>query len=114
MSEGAAAGVGGAAGGGEGGTALSLAEGVAAGAGGAEGGGEGGTAATPPLEAAGVSGAAGGGEGRGPPNAAAGTKMWAAVALRGISKKMKVAAAQRVVVSLRAQQCSLVGDHLDG
>ena len=27
--------------------------------------------------------------------------MWAAVALRGISKKMKVAAAQRVVVSLR-------------
>ena len=40
--------------------------------------------------------------------------MWAAVALRGISKKMKVAAAQRVVVSLRAQQCSLVGDHLDG
>jgi hypothetical protein len=40
--------------------------------------------------------------------------MWAAVALRGISKKMKVAAAQRVVVSLRVQQCSLVGDHLDG
>ena len=40
--------------------------------------------------------------------------MWAAVALKGISKKMKVAAAQRVVVSLRAQQCSLVGDHLDG
>ena len=40
--------------------------------------------------------------------------MWAAVALRGISKKMKVAAAQRVVVSLRSQQCSLVGDHLDG
>ena len=38
----------------------------------------------------------------------AGTKMWAAVALRGISKKMKVAAAQRVVVSLRAKQCSLV------
>ena len=33
------------------------------------------------------------------------------VALRGISKKMKVAAAQRVVMSLR---CSLVGDHLDG
>ena len=40
--------------------------------------------------------------------------MVTAVALRGISKKMKVAAAQRVVVSLRAQQCSLVGDHLDG
>ena len=40
--------------------------------------------------------------------------MWAAVALRGISKKMKVAAAQRVVVSLGGQQCSLVGDHLDG
>ena len=40
--------------------------------------------------------------------------MWAAVALRGITKKMEVAAAQRVVVSLRAQQCSLVGDHLDG
>ena len=36
------------------------------------------------------------------------------MALRGISKKMKVAAAQRVVMSLRAQQCSLVGDHLDG
>ena len=47
-------------------------------------------------------------------NAAAATKMWAAVALRGISKKMKVAAAQRVVVSLGGQQCSLVGDHLDG
>ena len=30
--------------------------------------------------------------------------MWAAVALRGISKNMKVAAAQRVVVSLRAQK----------
>ena len=40
--------------------------------------------------------------------------MWAAVALRGITKKMEVAAAQRVVVSLRVQQCSLVGDHLDG
>ena len=40
--------------------------------------------------------------------------MWAAVALRGITEKMEVAAAQRVVVSLRAQQCSLVGDHLDG
>ena len=40
--------------------------------------------------------------------------MWAAVALRGITKTMEVAAAQRVVVSLRAQQCSLVGDHLDG
>ena len=37
-----------------------------------------------------------------------------AVALRGISKKMKVTAAQRVVMSLRAQQCSPVGDHLDG
>ena len=47
-------------------------------------------------------------------NAAAATKMWAAVALRGISKNMKVAAAQRAVVSLRAQQCSLVGGHLDG
>ena len=35
--------------------------------------------------------------------------MWAAVAMRGISKKMKVAAAQRVDRSLRAQQCSLVG-----
>ena len=34
--------------------------------------------------------------------------------LRGISKNMKVAAAQRVVVSLKGQQCSLVGDHLDG
>ena len=33
--------------------------------------------------------------------------MWAAVALRGISKKIKVAAAQRVVVSLGGQQCSL-------
>ena len=40
--------------------------------------------------------------------------MVTAVALRGISKKMKVAAAQRVVMSLRAQQCSPVGDHLDG
>jgi len=40
--------------------------------------------------------------------------MWAAVALRGISKKMKVAAAQRVTVSLRVQKCSRVGDHLDG
>ena len=40
--------------------------------------------------------------------------MVAAVALKGISKKMEVAAAQRVVMSLRAQQCSLVGDHLDG
>ena len=40
--------------------------------------------------------------------------MVTAVALRGISKKMKVAAAQRVVVSLGGQQCSLVGDHLDG
>ena len=40
--------------------------------------------------------------------------MWAAVALRGITEKMEVAAAQRVVVSLRAQQCSLVGYHLDG
>ena len=40
--------------------------------------------------------------------------MWAAVALRGITKTMEVAAAQRVVVSLRAQQYSLVGDHLDG
>ena len=40
--------------------------------------------------------------------------MWAAVALTGISKKMKLAAAQRVVVSMRAQQCSPVGDHLDG
>ena len=34
--------------------------------------------------------------------------------MRGITKKMEVAAAQRVVVSLRAKQCSLVGDHLDG
>ena len=34
--------------------------------------------------------------------------------MRGITKKMEVAAAQRVVVSLRTQQCSLVGDHLDG
>ena len=33
--------------------------------------------------------------------------MVAAVALTGVFKKMKVAAAQRVVVSLRAQQCSL-------
>ena len=40
--------------------------------------------------------------------------MWAAVALRGISKKMKVAAAQRVTVSLRVQKYSRVGDHLDG
>jgi len=40
--------------------------------------------------------------------------MVTAVALRGICKKMKVAAAQRVVMSLRAQQCSPVGDHLDG
>ena len=40
--------------------------------------------------------------------------MVAAVALRGISKKRKVTAAQRVVMSLRAQQCSPVGDHLDG
>jgi len=40
--------------------------------------------------------------------------MVAAVALRGISKKRKVTAAQRVAMSLRAQQCSLVGDHLDG
>ena len=45
----------------------------------------------------------------GPPNAAPATEMVTALALRGISKKMKVAAAQRVVVSLRAQQCSLVG-----
>ena len=51
---------------------------------------------------------------RGPPNAAAGTKIWAAVALRGITKKMKVAAAQRVTVSLRVQKCCRVGDHLDG
>ena len=36
------------------------------------------------------------------------------MALRGITKKMEVAAAQRVVVSMRAQQCSPVGDHLDG
>jgi len=28
--------------------------------------------------------------------------MWAAVALRGITKKMKVVAAQRMVMSLRA------------
>ena len=42
------------------------------------------------------------------------SEMVTAVALRGISKKMKVAAAQRVVMSLRAQQCSSVGDHLDG
>ena len=40
--------------------------------------------------------------------------MVTAVALKGISKKMEVAAAQRVVMSLRAQQCSPVGDHLDG
>jgi len=40
--------------------------------------------------------------------------MVTAVALRSISKKMKVTAAQRVVTCLRAQQCSLVGDHLDG
>jgi hypothetical protein len=40
--------------------------------------------------------------------------MVAAVALRGISKNMKVTAAQRVVMPLRAQQCSPVGDHLDG
>ena len=40
-----------------------------------------------------------------------------AVALRGISKKMKVTAAQQDhPLSLRAapQQCSPVGDHLDG
>eukprot|EP00964_Phaeocystis_antarctica_P012294 scaffold6794_cov58-Phaeocystis_antarctica.AAC.4 len=42
------------------------------------------------------------------------TEMVTAVALRSISKKMKVTAAQRVVMSLRAQQCSPVGDHLDG
>ena len=50
----------------------------------------------------------------GPPNAAAATKMVAAVALTGVFKKMKVAAAQRMVMSLRARQFSLVGDHLDG
>ena len=38
----------------------------------------------------------------------------AAVALRGISKKRKVVAAQRAAMSLRAQQCSPVADHLDG
>jgi hypothetical protein len=40
--------------------------------------------------------------------------MVTAVALRSISKKRKVTAAQRVAMSLRAQQCSTVGDHLDG
>jgi len=40
--------------------------------------------------------------------------MVAAVALRGIFKRMEVAAAQRMTMSLRAQQCSLVGDHVDG
>jgi hypothetical protein len=40
--------------------------------------------------------------------------MVAAVALTGIFKKMKVAAAQRVTMSLRARQFSLVGHHLDG
>jgi len=40
--------------------------------------------------------------------------MVAAVALTGVFKKMKVAAAQRVTMSLRARQFSLVGYHLDG
>jgi len=47
-------------------------------------------------------------------NAAAATKMVAAVALRGISKRVEVAIAQRMVMSLSAQQGSLVGGHLDG
>ena len=47
-------------------------------------------------------------------NAAAATKMVAAAALRGILKSVKVAAAQRVAMLLRAQQRSLVGGHLDG
>ena len=47
-------------------------------------------------------------------NAAAATKMVAAVALRGIFKSVKVAAAQRAAMLLRAQQGSLVGGHLDG
>ena len=47
-------------------------------------------------------------------NAAAATKMVAAVALTGVFKKMKVAAAQRMVTPLRVRQFSLVGDHLDG
>ena len=47
-------------------------------------------------------------------NAAPATEMVAAVALRGIFKRVKVAAAQRVAMSLRAQQGSLVGGHLDG
>jgi hypothetical protein len=40
--------------------------------------------------------------------------MVAAVALTGVFKKMKVAAAQRMVMSLRVRQFSLIGDHLDG
>ena len=47
-------------------------------------------------------------------NAAAATKMVAAAALRGIFMSVKVAAAQRVAMLLRAQQRSLVGGHLDG
>ena len=47
-------------------------------------------------------------------NAAAATKMVAAVALRGIFKRVEVAAAQMMVMSLRAQQGSLVGGHLHG
>jgi len=40
--------------------------------------------------------------------------MVAAVALRGISKRVEVAITQRMVMSLSAQQGSLVGGHLDG
>ena len=50
-------------------------------------------------------------------SAAAATKMWAAVALRGISKNMKVAARSPEgghVLEGTAVHCSFVGDHLDG
>jgi len=40
--------------------------------------------------------------------------MVAAAALRGIFMSVKVAAAQRVAMLLRAQQRSLLGGHLDG
>jgi len=40
--------------------------------------------------------------------------MVAAAALRGIFMSVKVAAAQRAAMLLRAQQGSLVGGHLDG
>jgi len=40
--------------------------------------------------------------------------MVAAVALRGIFKRVEVAAAQMMVMSLRARQFSLVGGHLHG